>query len=74
MIIYPYPFLVVITQLFSWTIFIPDCICILTGSPGYYLFVIVYDIQEIGGNKNYPDYLNVRVNYHFQIENRVITQ
>ena len=34
MAIYPYPFLVVITQLFSWIIFIHDCICILTGSHG----------------------------------------
>ena len=34
MAIYPYPLLVVITQLFSWIIFINDCICILTGSPG----------------------------------------
>ena len=34
MVIYPYPFLVVITQLFSWIIFINYCICILTGSPG----------------------------------------
>ena len=34
MVIYLYPFLVVITQLFSWIIFINDCICILTGSPG----------------------------------------
>ena len=33
MLIYPYPFLVAITQLFSWIIFINDCICILTGSP-----------------------------------------
>ena len=33
MVIYPYPFLVVITLLFSWIIFINDCICILTGSP-----------------------------------------
>ena len=33
MVIYPYPFLVVINQFFSWIIFIPDCICILTGSP-----------------------------------------
>ena len=30
----PYPFLVVITQLFSCIIFINDCICVLTGSPG----------------------------------------
>ena len=28
-----YPFLVVITQFFSWIICINDCICILTGSP-----------------------------------------
>ena len=33
MVIYPYPFLVVITQLFSCIIFIHYCICILTGSP-----------------------------------------
>ena len=33
MVIYPYPFLVVITQLFSWIIFINDCIRILTGAP-----------------------------------------
>ena len=32
MVIYPYPFLVVINQLFSWIIFITGCICILTGS------------------------------------------
>ena len=34
MVIYHYPFFVVITQLFSWIILINDCICILTGSPG----------------------------------------
>ena len=34
MVIYPYPFLVVITQLFSCIILINYCICILTGSPG----------------------------------------
>ena len=34
MVMYPYPFLVVITQLFSWKIFIHECICILTGPPG----------------------------------------
>ena len=34
MVIYHYPFLVVITQLFSCIIFINGCICILTGSPG----------------------------------------
>ena len=33
-IIYPYPILVVINQLFSCIIFINDFICILTGSPG----------------------------------------
>ena len=33
MVIYPYPFLVVITLLFSCIIFINDCICILTVSP-----------------------------------------
>ena len=34
MVIYPYPFLVVITQLFSCIIFINEFTCILTGSPG----------------------------------------
>ena len=34
MLIYPYPFLMVISLVFSWIIFINDCICILTGSPG----------------------------------------
>ena len=34
MVIYLYPFLVVITQFFSCIIFIDDCICILNGSPG----------------------------------------
>ena len=34
MVIYPYPFLLVITQLFSWIIFINYCIRILTGPPG----------------------------------------
>ena len=33
MVIYPYPFLVVIIQLFSCIIFINGCICILTGLP-----------------------------------------
>ena len=63
-VIYPYPFFVVITQLFSWIISINDCICILTVSLLYYLLMIVYVIQEIGGNKNSPDSLNVMVNYH----------
>ena len=34
--------------------------------------MIVYVIQEIGGNKNSPDSLNVMVNYHYHGENRVI--
>ena len=52
MVIYHYPFFEVITQLFSCIIFINDCICILTVSPGYYLFMIIYVIQKIGGNEN----------------------
>ena len=32
--IFPYPFLVVITQLLFCITFINDCICILDGSPG----------------------------------------
>ena len=74
MVIYPYPFFVVITQLFSCIIFINGCICILTDSPGLYLFMIVYVIQKIGGNKNSPDSLNIMANYHYHGENRVITQ
>ena len=35
--------------------------------------MIVYVIQEIEGNDNSPDYLNVMVNYHYHSENRVIT-
>ena len=74
MVIYPYPFLVVITQLFSNIIFINDCVCILTGSPGYYLFMIVYLIPKNGGNENSPDSLNVMVNYHYHGESRLITR
>jgi len=36
--------------------------------------MIVYVIQEIGGNENSTDYLNVMVNYHYHGENRVNTQ
>ena len=48
MVIYPYPFLVVITQFFSCIIFINDCICILTGSPGSYILMIIYVILKMG--------------------------
>ena len=34
MVIYPYYFKCPFTKMFSWIIFINDCICILTGSPG----------------------------------------
>ena len=51
-----------------------DCICIYAGSPGYYLFMIVYVIQQNRGNKNYPDSLNVMVNYHYHGEKRVSTR
>ena len=61
----PLPFFVVITQLLSWIIFVHDCICILNGSPGSYILMIVYDMQEIGGNENSSDSLNVMVNYHY---------
>ena len=43
---------------FTWIIFIHDCIC----------------YTKIGGNENYPDSLNVMVNYHYHRENRVITR
>ena len=49
MVIYPYPFFVVITQFFSWIILINDCICILTGSPGQYVLMNVYVIRKNWG-------------------------
>ena len=70
----PLPFLVVITLLFSWTIFINYCIFILTGSPGFKKIMIVYVIQKNEDNKNSSDSLNVIVNHHYHSENRVITQ
>ena len=73
MVIYPYPFLVVINQILSWTIFNNDCICILTGSPEN-IFMIVYVIWKIGDNKNDPNSINAKVNCHDHGENRVITQ
>ena len=36
--------------------------------------MIIYVMQKIGGNENYPDSLNVMENYHYHDENRVITQ
>ena len=36
--------------------------------------MIVYVIQEIGGNENSPDFLNLMVNYHYHSENRVIAR
>ena len=65
LVIYPYTFLVVITQLFSWIFFNNDCICILTGSPVYYLFMIMYFIQKIGGNANSIGSLNLMVNCNY---------
>ena len=43
---------------FTWILFIND----------------FYVIQEIGGNDNYLDSLDVMVNYHYHIENRAITR
>ena len=74
MVMYPYPFLVLSTQLFSCIIFINDYINILTVSPGSYLFMIVYVIQKIRGNENSPDSLTIMVNYHYHDKNRVITK
>ena len=36
------------------------------------LFMIVYIIQNIGGNENSQDSLNIMVNYHYHGENRVM--
>ena len=74
MVIYPYPLLVVISQLFYWIIFINDFTCISTGSTGKYFFMIVYVIHKIGGNNNSLNYLNVMVNFHYHGENRVLTR
>ena len=35
--------------------------------------MVVYAIEEIGGNENSLDSLNVMVNYNYHSENRVIT-
>ena len=35
--------------------------------------MIIYAIQKIGANKNYPSSLNILVNYHYHGENWVIT-
>ena len=36
--------------------------------------IIVYVIPKLGGNKNYPHYLNIMVDYHYYGENRVINR
>ena len=36
-----------ITQMLSWLMITTYCIWILTGSSGYYYFIIVYVIQKI---------------------------
>ena len=69
----PLPFFVGNYPIVLLNNFICYCICILSGSPGLYLFVIVYVIKEIGGNENSPDSLNVMLNYHYHRENRLIT-
>ena len=63
--IYPYPFFVEVFHFFSCIIFNNDCICILTGSPVYYLFMIMYFIQKIGGNANSIGSLNLMVNCNY---------
>ena len=35
--------------------------------------MILYVIQKIGGNENYPDNIDVMVNYHYYYEIKVIT-
>ena len=35
--------------------------------------MIVYVMKKVGGNKNYPDSLNIMGNYHYDSENRLIT-
>ena len=35
--------------------------------------MIVFVNENIGGNKNYPNSLNVMVNYHYHDEDKVIT-
>ena len=55
-------------------IFINDCVFILTGSPGYYFFMILHVIQKIGDNDISPNSLNVMVNYHCHGENSIINR
>ena len=47
----PLPSFVAITQLFFWIIFINDFMCVLTGSPEKYLYMILYVIQTLGVTK-----------------------
>ena len=37
------------------------------------ILVIIYVTQKIGGDDNYPNYLNVMENYRYNGENRVLT-
>ena len=37
-------------------------------------FMIIYVIQKIGGNENYPNSLNVMVNDHYYGKNRAIAR
>ena len=36
--------------------------------------MIIYVIPKNMGNKNSPNSLNIKVNYHYHIENRAITR
>ena len=38
------------------------------------IFMFVYVIQKIGDNKNYPNSVNVTVNYHYRGEYRAVTR
>ena len=74
MVIYPYPFLVVITQLFSYIIFINNLYMYINWFTRINILMIIYVILNNGGNENSPYFLNVMVNYHYHSENRVITR
>ena len=71
-VIYPYPFLVIITQFFSWIIFINDCICVLTGLTGWYFLAHIYYTKN-HGLWEFSNFLKVMLDYHNHVENRVIT-
>ena len=69
----PLSFLVVIIICFYWIIFINNCLCILTGSPGIFFDSCMWYCNKLGLMIIHQFYQHMG-NYHYHSENRVITQ